>query len=92
VNAVHPGNINTPMLHNDAMYKMFRPDLEHPTREEVMPAFGSMHAMPVETLEPIDISEGVLFFASDASRYVTGQQMSIDGGATLATSTSGAPG
>jgi SDR family mycofactocin-dependent oxidoreductase len=91
VNAVHPGNVNTPMLHNAAMYAMFRPDLEHPTREDAMPAFGAMHRMPVETIEPVDISEGVLFFASDASRYVTGQQLSIDAGAVLATSKSGAP-
>ena len=91
VNAVHPGNIATPMLLNDMMYKTFRPDLEHPTREDADPAFGSMHKMPVNTLDPVDISEAVLFLASDAARYVTGQQLKVDAGALLSGTTSGAP-
>ena len=34
VNAVHPTNVNTDMLHSPPMYKAFRPDLENPTRED----------------------------------------------------------
>jgi NAD(P)-dependent dehydrogenase (short-subunit alcohol dehydrogenase family) len=92
VNAVHPGNIDTDMLQNDAMYRLFRPDLDHPTREDVQPAFGSMHKLPVNTLDPADISEAVLYLASDASRYVTGLQLKVDAGALLPVTTSGAPG
>jgi NAD(P)-dependent dehydrogenase (short-subunit alcohol dehydrogenase family) len=92
VNAVHPGNIDTPMLQNDMMYRMFRPDLENPTREDAAPGFASMHRMPVSTLDPNDISEAVLFLASDASRYVTGLQLKVEAGALLAVSTAGAPG
>jgi SDR family mycofactocin-dependent oxidoreductase len=92
VNAVHPGNIDTDMLQNEAMYRQFRPDLEHPTREDAQPAFGSMHRLPVNTLDPADISEAVLYLASDASRYVTGLQMKVDAGALLPMSTSGVPG
>jgi SDR family mycofactocin-dependent oxidoreductase len=92
VNAVHPGNIDTDMLQNDAMYRLFRPDLENPTREDVQPAFGSMHKLPVNTLDPADISEAVLYLASDASRYVTGLQLKVDAGALLPVTTSGAPG
>jgi SDR family mycofactocin-dependent oxidoreductase len=91
VNAVHPGNIDTDMLQNDAMYRMFRPDLENPTREDAQPAFGSMHKLPVNTLDPVDISEAVLFLASDAARYVTGLQMPVDAGALLPVRPSGAP-
>ncbi len=92
VNAVHPGNIDTDMLQNEAMYRMFRPDLEAPTREDVQAAFGSMHALPVNTLDPADISEAVLYLASDAARYVTGQQLKVDAGALLSVTTAGAPG
>jgi NAD(P)-dependent dehydrogenase (short-subunit alcohol dehydrogenase family) len=91
VNAVHPGNINTDMLQNDAMYRLFRPDLEHPTRADAEPAFGAMHKLPVNTLDPADISEAVLYLASDASRYVTGQQLKVDAGALLPLTNSGAP-
>jgi SDR family mycofactocin-dependent oxidoreductase len=92
VNAVHPGNIDTDMLQNEAMYHLFRPDLEHPTREDTQAAFGSMHKLPVNTLDPADISEAVLYLASDASRYVTGLQLKVDAGALLPVTASGAPG
>ena len=92
VNAVHPGNIDTDMLQNEAMYRQFRPDLENPAREDVQAAFGSMHKLPVNTLDPADISEAVLFLASDAARYVTGLQMKVDAGALLSMTTAGVPG
>ena len=92
VNAVHPGNIDTDMLQNEAMYRTFRPDLENPTREDAQPAFGSMHKLPVNTLDPADISEAVLYLASDASRYVTGLQLKVDAGALLPVTTPGIPG
>ena len=91
VNAVHPGNTNTDMLQNEAMYHQFRPDLEHPTREDAEPAFGRMHKLPVNTIDPVDISEAVLYLASDASRYVTGLQLRVDAGALLPVTPSGAP-
>jgi NAD(P)-dependent dehydrogenase (short-subunit alcohol dehydrogenase family) len=79
------------MLQNDAMYKLFRPDLDQPTHDDAQAAFGSMHKMPVNTLDPVDISEAVLYLASDAARYVTGQQLQVDAGALLGVTTSGAP-
>ncbi|MDT2005527.1 NAD(P)-dependent oxidoreductase [Rhodococcus opacus] len=91
VNAVHPGNIDTDMLQNEAMFKLFRPDLTNPTREDAQAAFGSSHRLPVTTISPRDISEAVLYLASDAARYVTGQQLKVDAGALLPSMTSGAP-
>jgi SDR family mycofactocin-dependent oxidoreductase len=80
VNAVHPTNVNTDMLHNPMMYKVFRPDLAEPTREDAEPAFRTMQTMPIPAVEAGDISAAVLFLASDESRYVTGQQLAVDGG------------
>ena len=34
MNAIHPTNVNTDMLHSPPMYRAFRPDLQKPTREE----------------------------------------------------------
>jgi NAD(P)-dependent dehydrogenase (short-subunit alcohol dehydrogenase family) len=90
VNAVHPGNIDTDMLQNEPMFRLFRPDLENPTKEDAQPAFGSSHRLPVVTIPPRDVSEAVLFLASDASRYITGQQLKVDAGALLPSTTSGA--
>jgi len=83
VNVVHPTNVNTHLLHNDGLYGMFRPDLENPTREDVIPAFTSFQAMPIPYVEPVDISNLVLFLASDEARYITGQQIRVDAGSLL---------
>jgi NAD(P)-dependent dehydrogenase (short-subunit alcohol dehydrogenase family) len=83
VNAIHPTNCNTHLLHNDGLYSLFRPDLEKPTREEVEPAFTMFQAMPIPYVEPQGISNVVLFLASDESRYVTGQQIRVDAGSLL---------
>jgi SDR family mycofactocin-dependent oxidoreductase len=91
VNVVHPTNVNTNMLQSEPMYKVFRPDLENPTREDAELAFGAMQPMPIGYVEPIDISNAVLFLASDDARYVTGLQLKVDAGALLATTNSGAP-
>jgi SDR family mycofactocin-dependent oxidoreductase len=83
VNAVHPTNCNTHLLHNEGLYAMFRPDIENPTREDVIPAFTHFQAMPIPYVEPVDISNLVLFLASDESRYITGQQIRVDAGSLL---------
>ncbi|MGV0836922.1 mycofactocin-coupled SDR family oxidoreductase [Mycolicibacterium thermoresistibile] len=83
VNVVHPTNVNTPMLHNEAMYKMFRPDLEHPGVDDAMMTFPMMQGMPIPYVEPDDISHAVCYLASDESRYVTGVQLKVDAGASL---------
>jgi SDR family mycofactocin-dependent oxidoreductase len=82
-NVVHPTNCNTDMLQNDSMYRVYRPDLEDPTREDAEPAFHSLQRMPIPYVEAIDTSNAVLFLASDESRYVTGLQMKIDAGSML---------
>jgi NAD(P)-dependent dehydrogenase (short-subunit alcohol dehydrogenase family) len=68
---------------SEPMYKSFRPDLEHPTREDATPAFHVQQAMPIPWIEPADVSNMVLFLASDESRYVTGMQMRVDAGGYL---------
>ena len=47
--------------------------------------------MPGVTIPPGDVSEAVLFLASDASRYITGAQLRMHAGALLPLMTSGAP-
>jgi SDR family mycofactocin-dependent oxidoreductase len=82
-NAVHPTNCNTDMLNSDPMYRAFRPDLEKPTREDAVLAFPAQNAMPIPYVEPLDISQMVVFLASDESRYVTGSQLRVDAGSYL---------
>jgi SDR family mycofactocin-dependent oxidoreductase len=82
-NAVHPTNCNTNMLNSDIMYAIFCPEIENPTREDALPRFSTMTAMGPGYVEPYDISNAVLFLASDESRYVTGLQLRCDAGGYL---------
>jgi SDR family mycofactocin-dependent oxidoreductase len=83
VNAIHPTNCNTHLIHQQSIYNMFRPDLENPTREDAEIAFVAFQAMPIPYVEPIDISNTVLYFASDETRYVTGTNHRVDAGSML---------
>ena len=83
VNSVHPTNVDTPMIMNDATFKLFRPDLEHPTRDDFEEAALAMNALPVAWVDAVDISNAVLFLASDEARYITGDTLSIDAGSFL---------
>jgi SDR family mycofactocin-dependent oxidoreductase len=85
LNAIHPTNVNTQLLHNDDIYKAFRPDLEQPTRADAELAFPAMQAMPIPYMEPGDVSALVLFLASDDARYMTGLNIRLDAGAMLKT-------
>ena len=83
VNSVHPTNVNTPMFMNETAMKVFRPDLEHPGPDDMEVVARLMHTLPIGWVEPEDISNAVLFLASDESRYVTGVTLPVDGGSCL---------
>ena len=83
VNSIHPTQVNTPMAMNDATFRLFAPHKENPGPEDFAPVSQMMHTLPVPWVEPEDISNAVLFFASDESRYVTGVQLPVDAGCVL---------
>ncbi|WP_327674785.1 MULTISPECIES: mycofactocin-coupled SDR family oxidoreductase [unclassified Streptomyces] len=83
VNSVHPSQVNTPMVMHEGTYKMFRPDLENPTVDDFAAVSQSMHILPTPWVEARDISNAILYLASDEGRYVTGSTQTIDAGAML---------
>jgi SDR family mycofactocin-dependent oxidoreductase len=83
VNSVHPSQVNTPMLMNEPTYRLFRPDLENPTQDDMAPISQMMHMLPVPWVEPEDVSNAVLFLVSDEGRYITGVPLPVDAGAML---------
>ncbi|MBF4480217.1 (+)-trans-carveol dehydrogenase [Rhodococcus rhodochrous J3] len=82
VNTVHPTGVATDMILNESCFRLFLPDEEHPTKEQAAPVFATTNAIPVPWVEPIDISNAVLFLASDEARYVTGTELKVDAGYT----------
>jgi (+)-trans-carveol dehydrogenase len=83
VNTLNPTQVDTPMIQNRAMYTLFLPDELAPTREQFAAASGSLIPLPVPWVESADVTNAVLFLASDASRFITGSTIPIDGGALL---------
>jgi (+)-trans-carveol dehydrogenase len=80
VNSLHPTGVNTDMIHNEATYRLFAPDLESPTADQIGERYQALNALPIPWVEPADISNAVLWLASDESRYVTGVTLPIDAG------------
>ena len=72
VNSVHPTHVSTGLLLNEATYKAFRPDLEQPRPGRHRTDLPDLPHLPIPWVEADDISNAVLFLASDESRYVTG--------------------
>jgi len=84
VNTVNPSIADTLMVQNDAMYKLFVPHIEHPTREQAAEVFATMNPIPTPWVDAEDVSNAVLFLVSDEARFVTGLEFKIDAGFCLA--------
>jgi (+)-trans-carveol dehydrogenase len=80
VNAVLPGTVETPMLNSDVIYRAYAGGKADASREDLTFPAEAMNLLPVDVLAPEDISNGVLFLASDASRFITGVNLPIDAG------------
>jgi NAD(P)-dependent dehydrogenase (short-subunit alcohol dehydrogenase family) len=81
VNTIHPTNVDTIMIQNPGTYAMFSPGDPEPSQEKAMPGFMSLNTLPVPWIESVDISNAVLFLASDEGRYITGVTLPVDAGA-----------
>lgn len=81
VNTVNPTQVDTDMIQNDVMYRLFVPDTEHPTREEFAAASRATGLLPVDWVSSADVSKALLFLASDDARYITGVALPVDAGA-----------
>jgi SDR family mycofactocin-dependent oxidoreductase len=76
VNTVHPTGVDTPMVAGPETLEPFvgrSPEL----------AAIFTNGLPVGALNPRDISNAVLWLASDEARYVTGLALTVDAGNTI---------
>jgi SDR family mycofactocin-dependent oxidoreductase len=74
VNSVAPTGANTPMVVNEVLQEFLRAD---PTLRKENP-----NALPVDLIEPVDVSNAIVFLVSDEARYVTGVTLPVDAGFT----------
>ena len=68
-NTIHPGPIFTPIMEKTGM-----------TLEDAQETYGKFVPLTPHVGSPEDIANGVLYLASDESRFVTSQELVIDGG------------
>jgi (+)-trans-carveol dehydrogenase/(-)-trans-carveol dehydrogenase len=80
VNCVNPGTVNTLLVNNEPTYRLFAPDLPAPDQEAIKGRMTGLNLLPVPWVEPVDISNAVLFLASDEARYITGVNLPVDMG------------
>jgi SDR family mycofactocin-dependent oxidoreductase len=76
VNTVHPTTVDTPML--ESIYPAGM------NREQAAALYTKVNALPVPWVEPVDVSNAIVFLASDEGRYVTGTALPVDAGALIA--------
>jgi NAD(P)-dependent dehydrogenase (short-subunit alcohol dehydrogenase family) len=71
VNCICPGDVDTPMLRHEAQ-QLGQPEADFLAEAAIRPLrrFG----------KPVEIAQAVLYLASDASSYVTGAALVVDGG------------
>ncbi|HEY2191098.1 MAG TPA: mycofactocin-coupled SDR family oxidoreductase [Actinomycetospora sp.] len=77
VNSIHPTGVNTPMVVNEFFG-------EYMEKSNPKTAARVVNALPVELVEPIDVSEAVLYLVCESGRYVTGTCLPVDAGLVFA--------
>jgi (+)-trans-carveol dehydrogenase len=83
VNSVHPTQVDTDMIMNEATYRIFLPDDPEPTREKFAGPSAELNVLPIPWIEAVDVTNAVMFLASDDARYITGVALPIDAGAVI---------
>ncbi|GAA3238311.1 mycofactocin-coupled SDR family oxidoreductase [Pseudonocardia petroleophila] len=78
-NSVHPTTVDTPMVQNPAFWAL----LGAQDAEGAQPGFRSLNALRVPYVEAVDISNAVLYLASEEARYVTGVALPVDAGGAM---------
>lgn len=75
VNTVHPTGVVTPMVTNDYAAQFFQ---DTPTASKL-----ATNLLPVRLIEAEDVTNAVVWLASDKARYVTGVVLPVDAGFTV---------
>lgn len=80
VNSIHPGPVNTDLLHGAIETAVRSGQLE--TIDQALNITKSMHPMG-RLADASDIADATLFLASDSSKFMTGSEVTVDGGYSI---------
>jgi len=76
VNSVHPTGVKSGMTMNEAMMTLAMQAAEGGDNS----ISAMQNAMPIDILEPEDISDAVVFLISDQAKWITGVALPVDAG------------
>ncbi len=76
VNSVHPTGVKSGMTMNEAMMTLVMQAAEGGDNS----VSAMQNAMPIDILEPEDISDAVAFLVSDQAKWITGVALPVDAG------------
>jgi NAD(P)-dependent dehydrogenase (short-subunit alcohol dehydrogenase family) len=79
-NVVAPGLVRTPFADNAAVLGALLPDAANPTFADVSAVIASGSTLGIGHHEVEDIAKVVMFFASDATKHMTGEVMDVSDG------------
>ena len=79
-NVVCPSTVDTPMVHNEALYGLFAPDMATRTKDTVRPRYEAMNPMGVAWLDPVEITNAVMFLVSDRAGFISGETIEVSAG------------
>ncbi len=86
VNTVLPGSVGTSMILNDNVFGKLCPDLDEPGIEHAAAVLATRTLLDVAWVDPVDVSNAVVFLLSDEARYITGINVPVDAGLLARTS------
>ncbi|MFE3291659.1 mycofactocin-coupled SDR family oxidoreductase [Rhodococcus sp. NPDC059234] len=79
-NVVCPTTVATPMVLNESTFRIFCPELEHPTLEDALPRFAGLSPMRVPWVEPEEVTRAVMYFVGAA--HTSGAVLEVDLGSS----------
>jgi (+)-trans-carveol dehydrogenase len=81
VNTIHPCSVDTLMIQNSATHELFAADIDERDRtpELLAEKFAALNLL-TPYVDPVDISNALLWLASDEARFVTGAALPVDAG------------
>jgi SDR family mycofactocin-dependent oxidoreductase len=79
VNAVHPTGVWSGMTNNPAMAAM----MAEAAKAGQNAISGMLNALPIDILQPSDISDAIAFLVSDEAKYLTGVDLPVDAGFSI---------
>ena len=80
VNAICPTAVDTPMIQNETPAPRLPAGPGRTRAGGRQGGFAEMNLLPIPWVDPVDVSNAIVWLASDAARYVTGVTLPVDAG------------